>query len=42
MSEMQEFYETYIAEDQSSPYQLLTEVDPEDILSGGIPAWDGW
>ena len=39
---MQEFYQTYISEDQETPYRLLAEADPGDILGDDLLSWGSW
>jgi len=38
---MQEFYQS-IVEDQDSPYRLLAEANPGDILGDDLLGWGSW
>jgi hypothetical protein len=42
MSTMQQFYDGEIAAGRSTPYRLLAEAAPEDILAGDLLEWYTW
>lgn len=42
MSTMELFYETEIKVDPSTPYALLAQATPEDILAGDLLDWVSW
>jgi hypothetical protein len=42
MSEMQQFYETYIAAEQPNGFSQLTQANPEDIQVDEFLEWMPW